>query len=240
MKPCFRSILVALGCSIAIPAAAADKLELRKDDRICIIGNTLADRMQHSGWLESLIYTRFPKDNLVFRNLSFSGDELTVRLRSEGFGSPDEWLKKQQADVIFAFFGYDESFKGQDGLAGFRKDLEKFITDTRKQNYSGKGAPRLVLFSPVAAEKHPDPNFPDPAPINAKLKLYTDAMAEVSKAAGVPFVDLFTASQRAYAQTKQPLTINGVHLTDEGYRALAPLMFKALFGEAPPSSPERG
>jgi glucose/arabinose dehydrogenase/azurin len=237
MKRCLLLVLV----SAALwNAAAADLFELRKDDRICILGNTLADRMQHSGWLESLIYTRFPKDNLVFRNLGFSGDELTVRLRSEGFGSPDEWLKKEKADVIFAFFGYDESFKGPDGLAGFRKDLDKFITDTRKQNYSGKGAPRLVLFSPVAAEKHPDPNFPDPAPINANLKLYTDAMAAVARDAGVPFVDLFTASQLAYSQARQPLTINGVHLTDEGYRALAPMMFKALFGEAPSSATERG
>src|SRR5207244_12412124 len=85
-----------------------------------------------------------------------------------------------------------------------------------------------------------DPNFPCPGPINANLKLYTDAMAEVAKNAAVPFVDLFAASQRAYAQAKPPLTINGVHLTDEGYRALAPMMFKALFGEAAPSATERG
>jgi hypothetical protein len=235
-----RALLLFLACAAMVRAAAADRLELRKDDHICIIGNTLADRMQHSGWLESLIYTRFPKDNLVFRNLGFSGDELNVRLRSEGFGSPDDWLKKEQADVIFAFFGYDESFKGPDGLAAYRKDLEKFIVDTRNQNYSGKGAPRLVLFSPIAAEKHVDPNFPDPASINANLKLYTDAMVEVAKATGVPFVNLFTASQNAYAQVKQPLTLNGVHLTDDGYRVLAPMMFKALFGEAPPSATERG
>jgi glucose/arabinose dehydrogenase/azurin/lysophospholipase L1-like esterase/HEAT repeat protein len=235
-----QALLLFLACVAMVRATAADRLELRKDDRICIIGNTFADRMQHSGWLESLIYTKFPKDNLVFRNLGFSGDELNVRLRSEGFGSPDDWLKKEQADVIFAFFGYDESFKGPDGLAAFRKDLEKFITDTRNQNYSGKGAPRLVLFSPIAAEKHLDPNFPDPASINANLKLYTDAMGEVAKASGVPFVNLFTVSQNAYAQVKQPLTINGVHLTDEGYRMVAPQMFKALFGEAAPSARERG
>ena len=144
MKPGFYSILVFLGCSVAMSADAADKLELQKDDRICIIGNTLADRMQHSGWLESLIYTKFPKDNLVFRNLGFSGDELTVRLRSEGFGSPDEWLKKEQADVIFAFFGYGESFKGPDGLSGFRNDLDKFIADTRKQRQVGPAASPLL------------------------------------------------------------------------------------------------
>src|SRR5438552_12504075 len=152
MKPCFHSILVVLGCAMAMRADAADMLELRKDDRICIIGNTLADRMQHSGWLESLIYSRFPKNNLVFRNLGFSGDELTVRLRSEGFGSPDEWLKKEQADVILAFFGYNESFKGIEALPQFRKELDEFIKSTLGQNYSGKGAPRLVLFSPIAAE----------------------------------------------------------------------------------------
>src|SRR5438876_10243561 len=66
--------------------ANAQTLSLKKGDHICIIGNTLADRMQHSGYLESLIYTKFPEHDLVFRNLGFSGDELTVRLRSEAFG----------------------------------------------------------------------------------------------------------------------------------------------------------
>jgi glucose/arabinose dehydrogenase len=232
MKRCILWVCFVLTTTI-LHLAAAEKLELKDDDHICIIGNTFADRMQHSGWLESLIYAQFPKDHLVFRNLGFAGDELTVRLRSEGFGSPHEWLKKEQADVIFAFFGYNESFKGLEGLAGFRKDLDKFIKDTLSQNYSGKGSPRLVLFSPTAAERHPDPNFPNPAGLNANLQLYTFAMAEVAKANNVLFVDLFTASEAAYAQAKQPYTINGVHLTDDGYRLLAPVMFQALFGQAP-------
>jgi len=223
-----------LTCSAALHSAAADKLELRKNDHICIIGNTLADRMQHSGWLESLIYTKFPRHDLVFRNLGFSGDELTVRMRSEAFGSPDDWLKHEQADVIFAMFGFNESFHGQAELDKFRTDLDKFIKDTLKQDYSGKGAPRLVLFSPIAQEKHPDPNFPDPTANNQNIKLYADAMAEVSRINGVQFVDLFTASQQAYARAKQPLTINGIHLSDAGYQALAPVMFQALFGEAAP------
>ena len=42
-------------------APAAETLELRKSDHICYIGNTLADRMQHHGWLETLIQDRFPK-----------------------------------------------------------------------------------------------------------------------------------------------------------------------------------
>src|SRR5262249_5664838 len=150
----FCCIILSLG---ALCSRAADAFEVKTGDHICIIGNSLADRMQHSGWLESFLYARFPDAQLVFRNLGFSGDELTVRLRSEGFGSPDDWLKKEQADVIFAFFGYNESFQGPAGLARFREDLDKFIKDTRGQKYNGKTAPRLVLFSPIAAEKHPDP-----------------------------------------------------------------------------------
>src|SRR5437868_394793 len=119
--------ILSVGLSLAIGRTeAADLLELKPGDHIGIIGNTFADRMQHSGWLESLLYARFPEHKLVFRNLAFSGDELTVRLRSEGFGSPDEWLKKEQVDVVLAFFGYNESFKGVDGLAPFRQDLDKF------------------------------------------------------------------------------------------------------------------
>src|SRR5437016_1022728 len=63
-------------------AKPAGKLEIRPGDHICIIGNTLADRMQHDGWLETMLHSRFPKHDLVFRNLGFSGDELTLRLRS--------------------------------------------------------------------------------------------------------------------------------------------------------------
>src|ERR1043166_2099932 len=131
-------------------------------------------------------------------------------------------------------FGYNESLNGSAGLPKFRADLEKFIGDTLKQNYSGKGTARLVLFSPVAQEKLSDLNFPDPTKNNANIKIYADAMAEVAKAKGILFVDLFGPSQRAYAQARQPLTINTLHLTDAGYQALAPAMFQGLFSETAP------
>lgn len=220
--------------SLVVRGLAADALELRHGDRICTIGNAFAERMQHSGWLESLLHARFPSHRLVFRNLGFSGDELTVRLRSEGFGSPDDWLTKERADVLFAFFGYNESFNGADGLAQFQKDLDQFVKETLSKKYSGRAAPRLVLFSPPAAEQHPDPNFPSAASLNANLHLYTLAMAEVARANGVTFVDLFRVCQKSYVTASQPLTINGVHFNDEGYRELASGMFEALLGEAPP------
>jgi hypothetical protein len=185
--------------ALPVRAAAPERLELKPGDHVALIGNALADRMQHTGHFETLVAAHQPERNLVFRNLAAAGDEVVTRHRSENFGSPDDWLKRVQADVILAFFGFNESFRGPDDLPQFRKDLENFIQHTRSQNYSGRGAPRLVLVSPIAAEKVPDPSIQDPAPLNANLKLYTDAMAEVARANDVQFVNLFDTSQAAYA-----------------------------------------
>ena len=58
-----------------LPAGQSTDAYFEQGDRVCIVGNTLADRLQHHGWLETLIQARFPTKNLVFRNLGFSGDE---------------------------------------------------------------------------------------------------------------------------------------------------------------------
>ncbi len=239
MTRLLRCLVPGLASLLACCAFGADQLQLKKDDHICIIGNTLADRMQHSGYLESLMYERFPKEDLVVRNLGFAGDEVVTRARSQGFGTPDEWLEHEKADVILAFFGFNESFKGQAGVDQFKKDLEKFIKATLKQNYSGKGAPRLVLFSPIAQEKHTDPNLPQPKANNANIKLYSSAIEDVAKANNIQFIDLFAPSERLYSQAKQSLTVNGLHLTDDGYKALAPVMFRELVGETAPAWNEK-
>src|SRR6478672_1198253 len=89
--------------ALAQAPKSAALFELRPGEHVCVIGNTLADRMQHDGWLETYLQSRFPRHGLVFRNLGFSGDELTLRLRSANFGSPDQWLTRCKADVVLAF-----------------------------------------------------------------------------------------------------------------------------------------
>ncbi len=69
--------------------------------------------------------------------------------------------------MVFAFFGYNESFAGEAGLPKFKMDLEEFIKHTLAQKYNGKTAPRLVLFSPIAHEDLKNPNLPDGKENNA-------------------------------------------------------------------------
>jgi putative heme-binding domain-containing protein len=228
-RKCLFVAIFALATATRVSAEDAVKLTLHKGDHVSIIGNDLAERMQHDGWLETYLQARFPKLELSFRNLAFSGDELTLRLRSAGFGSPDEWLTRTKADVVFAFFGYNESFGGEKGLPTFKKDLDEFIKHTLGQKYNGKSAPRLAIFSPVAHEERNDPNWPPGAENNKRLEMYTKAMAEVAAANKVPFVNLYAPTKAAYAKAAKPLTINGIHLTASGNELVAAAIERALF-----------
>src|SRR6187200_447797 len=157
-----KRFLCLLIITCAFAASHAAPLEIREGDHICIIGNTLAERMQfagHNHW-ETLLYQRFPKHRLVVRNLAWSADEVVLRPRAEGFGTPDEHLTFSKADVVIAFFGFNESFAGEAGLEKFKSDLDEWIKHTKAQDYSGKGPPRIALVSPTAAEDLHDPNLP--------------------------------------------------------------------------------
>ncbi|MEK6234991.1 MAG: SGNH/GDSL hydrolase family protein, partial [Planctomycetales bacterium] len=160
--------------ALLTPCPAADPtLELNKGDHVSYIGNTLADRMQHHGWLETLIQASHPKHELTFRNLGFAGDEITKRPRSVNFGTEDQWLAKTQADVVFCFFGYNEALAGTP--ESFAKSLAGMIDGMQKQQYNGKSAPRLVVFSPIAHENLRSPHLPDGSENNKKLEAITAA-----------------------------------------------------------------
>src|SRR5947209_4286712 len=69
--------------SAANPAGAVAPLALNKGDHIALIGGVLPDRMQHEGSLETMIVSKYPTSDLVFRNLALSGDEVADRHRPE-------------------------------------------------------------------------------------------------------------------------------------------------------------
>jgi glucose/arabinose dehydrogenase len=245
------------GCVLGTTDASehqAGTFTLLPGDHIAIIGNTLAERLQHDGWLETLIHARFPEHDLTFRNLGFSGDEIATRRRSQNFGTPDEWLSGRaepiggrtdnrfagintSADVIFAFFGYNESYGGNEGVPAFRHELRGWIAHTLAQRCNGESSPRIVLFSPIAHEGRESPDLPDGRENNARLETYTNAMAEEAAAAGITFVNLFTATRDLYVESGEPLTINGVHLNSRGNQALASVIDVSFFGPAPAHDP---
>ncbi len=244
-----HSILLALTTFIT-PLQA--QLELHQGDHIAIVGSGLADRQQHHGWLETLIHQANPNLELTVRNLGFAADEVNLHPRSADVPPTEYFLGLRKGDVtvkggiiykagtdfsaniILAYWGFNESFKGKPGLDNFKKALDEYLKIHLGADY-GKGNPKIVLLSPIAHEDLKVPtNFPDGSSNNENLELYTTAMAEVAKANNVPFVDLFTESKKLYAQSSRPLTINGIHLTEEGDKFLAPVQLKGIFGKEAP------
>ncbi len=224
-------------------------------ERIVLLGNGLGERMLQYGYLETELQLRFPNQKLVIRNMchpaftpafrphpsrksqwAFPGAE---ELRPEykihsGVGhypQPDEWLTTLKADTIIAFFGFNESFEGPEGIDKFKAELRAFVEHTLSQKYNGATAPKLVLVSPVAFQDlSKQLDLPDGVEENANLALYAGTMKEVASEYDIHFVDLFEATTSWFAETQERLTVNGAHLNDQGYRKLAPELVNALYG----------
>ena len=196
-------------------------IRLKEGERLVLIGNTLADRLQHFGWLEARLQLGLSGLGLTVRNLGWSGDEVGLMPRPLDFGTLEQHLEDWKADTILMCFGGNESFRGEAGVADFRRDLQALVERLRGQNFNGESPPQLVLVSPIAHEQLGDP-WPDAGPRNAELALYTRVMAEEAKKAGLPMIDLFHPTRTLMAGNRgAPLTINGIHLTDEGYRLVS-------------------
>lgn len=239
-------------------------LSVSKDAHIILVGNNLGSRMMNYGHFETEMQVRYPDSMLFIRNMCDGGNtpgfrphsgrkspwafpgaeqfqtELAQNSNSQGhFESPDEWITRLGADIILAFFGYNESFQGEAGLDNYKAELAAFIEHTLAQRYNGNAPPQLALISPIAFEDlSAERDLPDGAQENINLESYTRAMQEVADSHQVLFVDVYTPTKAWYAAEAEPLTIDGFQLTDAGYAKLGPYLVDAIFGETPAKAEE--
>ena len=194
---------------------------------IAIIGNTFGERLQRNSYFETLLHESFPEHKLHVRNLAWDADEVSLRPRPLNFGTIQDHLKAHQANVIIACFGMNESFQGPDSLDNYKKNLESLLVNLQQQKNDGKTNPQIILVSPIAHEKL-EGDLPDPKEHNKNLDLYTKGMEEVAEKLNIPFIDLFSVTKDKMEDAKTPLTTNGIHLTDEGYKIVSEHMAKVL------------
>lgn len=216
----------------ASPVTTALPLALKKNDRVVFIGNTLFDRGASFPHFESFLHLAHPDLALTSRTLAWSADEVDLMPRPDNFGDIHQHLTAHKADVIFAAFGYNESFAGPDGIESFRTRLTTLVQKLKTSAYNGETAPRIVLVSPVANENIT--NVPAADLNNANLEAYTAVIRDVAAAEKVAFADVFAATGTAMANPATDLTINGAHLTDDGYAHFADTLFRATFKNSPP------
>ena len=206
-------------------------LKVESGMSIAFIGNTLLDRSQDFGYLETMIQQAYPGRQLTVRNLAWSADSLHHQPRPANFADTDQHLVFVKADIIFAAYGFNESFAGADGLEAFKTKLTEFVQAAKAKAFNGKKGPQLVLLSPIANENI---TGVDAAKNNKNIRLYTHAMRDVAAAQKVGFIDIFSATKKAMQSPKSDLTFNGCHLNDAGYQLFARSVFDAAFDQKTP------
>ena len=97
------TVLAVLLFSI-LPAKAA--LELKEGDSVFIVGNTFAERIALSGYLDAMIHAANPDKKIVIRSVPNSADEVDDRPRETNVPRMDFYLKRHGADVVAGHFGF--------------------------------------------------------------------------------------------------------------------------------------
>ena len=232
------SLLVAASLAshylLASEPDSKEQFAFRQNDVVAIYGNGLADRMQHDPWVETVLQFHAKDLNVSFRNMSYSGDVANKRPRSKGFTNDAEYLQHVGPDVVFSFYGYNESHAGPKGADAYQAELEKLVGKyTALRAEKGKEL-RFVLFSPIAYQNFGDRNLPEGTKLNQNLAAYTEATRKAATVSGATFVDLFTPTKQLFESDSEKYTINGIHLNAKGYQKLAQIISKSLLNQATP------
>ena len=206
-------------------------LNFKREMSIAYVGNTLLDRSQDFGYLETLLHQAYPDYRLTFRNFSWSADTIDLQPRPANFADTYQHLVFAKTDIIFLAFGFNESFQGEEGLNNFRTKLNEYIEVTKAKAFNGKSGPMIVILSPIANENIKGVNA---AVNNLNLKIYSDVMRDVAISQKVGFVDLFSVTEKAMKSQSNDFTFNGCHLNDAGYRLFANTVFHQILGYEPP------
>jgi putative heme-binding domain-containing protein len=225
---------VAMAAALLPVFGAETKVDFKQRERIAFVGNGLGVRMSLYGHFETLLHTRFPQKELVVRNFCWPADEVGRQQRPNDYTKLDDPLEVFGADTFICFFGYNESFAGESGIAEFKTNYEKFIDATAKK-YGKDGKARFILVSPIAFESAGDPLLPDGSREKNNLKAYTAATAEVAKKLNLPFADIFAPTQTEFA--RQPglqYTVAGFQVNEAGDRVVGEALDRVLFGSPNP------
>ncbi len=202
--------------------------EFRDGDRVVFLGSGFIERLQSTGYLETMLTAAMPSKYITFRNLGWSGDNVWGDARAV-FGSRADGFERLLTDValcnpsvLIVCYGENEAYAGDAGLAEFRTGLNKLL-----DSLEATGA-RIVLLGPRQHEKVPPP-LPDPAKYNADLRKYNDVIGQVAKEREQTFLDLYELctdrdpdeqNRKVNADLYQ-LTQDGIHLSDYGNEKIA-------------------
>ncbi len=214
----------------------------QNDDMVVFVGNTFVERAQSFGYVETVLDIEAGRQKVKdvrFRNLGWSGDTVWCDARSyfgppqEGFDRLQKGMGELKPSVIFSNYGGAEAMEKRLVGESEGEAIKRFVDGYTRllkmmASSSGEALREIVLVSPTPLENLGAP-LPDQTASNKRIARYRDAIAQLSKLSlggkvKLRFVDLFAAmggNDFSGKVTESPLTNNGIHFTEAGYRVVA-------------------
>ncbi len=241
-----RSLLLTLIFVCTTALAGDPSFKLVDGDRVMLLGDTLLERENTFGHLETRMHEQFPAAHFSVRNIAWSAETPLGWSRAsfdpaeKGMDRLKEHIALVQPTVAILGFGMAASLQemtdrsnnwtlnpdparyGADPMtaARFKKELGELMdTITAVATKDAKDAKvRFILLSPIRHEdlRGTRAGLPDPAAHNALLADYSKAILELATERNTAFVHCDLLKA-----AKADLTDNGIHLNDGGYRILA-------------------
>ena len=206
-------------------------------NRVVFVGDTLISRMEKFGYLETALTAHWPNHDITFRNLGWPGDDVFGTARAEfkdgrntrgwqsgpadgvGYRALLKHVSDAGPSTIIVGYGSSVAFENT-GLT-----LDQFKTGyTRLLSALDKNGATLILLTPPRQEASGSP-LPDLAKRNQRLGQAAGFIRELGQKNGYFVIDL---NGLLVSPTDEPITENGVHLNDLGYRSLAKLAMREL------------
>ena len=126
------------------------RFQFQDGDRVVLIGNTLVERAQRFGYLETALLARLAPLKLTFRNLGWSGDTVFAESRgifdnpAKGYQRLLQHVARLKPTVLILGYGSNESFDGPKGLPRFLEQYRKLIADLKSRS---EPSARVVILT---------------------------------------------------------------------------------------------
>lgn len=216
----FRLSIILLSPAVILAAARQSPaaFELADGERVVLLGSTIIEREAAYGYWEAMLTSHFPRRNIIFRNLGWSGDTVWGESRA-GFGTAADGFKALvehtialKPTTILIAYGTNESFAGPDGLPHFQDGLLKLLAALAPTKA------RIVLMAPLELERLKTP-LPDPSAENKNVWHYGQAIHDLATERDYLFLDLGRWLKPLEKSAGQSLawTDDTMHLTQFGY-----------------------
>lgn len=216
------------------------RFEFRNNERVALVGGSLAERMNLFGHLETKLHSRFFDKKLVVRNFGWPADEVGKQQRPDNYTRIDDPLEVFAPETFICFFGFNEHYAGdsREALTSFKQKYSGWIDQHQKKFNKPGRETQFVLVSPIAFEQTNNPLLPDGESNNITLEKYASQIQQLAEERNLPFIDLLTPTKDKFAAVPaSQFTINGIHVNDRGDQLLASEIEKQLFGKASTRNP---